>query len=101
GGGGGAAGTDIGRRDVPATAQALAAAGIDPVLARVYAARGVASAAELETDLARLPSYTQLKGIDGAAARLAGAIAQRERIVVVASYDAYGSDACAVAVRGL
>jgi single-stranded-DNA-specific exonuclease len=92
---------DIVRREVPATAQTLAAAGIDPVLARVYAARGVATADELETDLARLPSYTQLKGVDGAAARLGDAIARRERIVIVADYDADGATACAVAVRGL
>ena len=42
-----------------------------------------------------------MKGIDAAAARLADAIARRERIVIVADYDADGATACAVAVRGL
>ena len=92
---------DIVRRDVPAAAEALAAAGVDPVLARVYAARGVTTATELETDLASLPSFSLLKGIDAAATRLADAIAARERIIVVADYDADGATACAVAVRGL
>jgi len=92
---------DIVRREVPATADALAASGIDPVLARVFAARGIESAAELDTDLVRLPSFALLKGIDAAAGRLAAAIAARERIVVVADYDADGATACAVAVRGL
>jgi len=92
---------DIVRREVPAAAEALAAAGVDPVLARVYAARGVTTATELETDLARLPSFSLLKGIDAAATRLADAIATRERIIVVADYDADGATACAVAVRGL
>ncbi len=92
---------DIVRRDVPLAARTLAASGIDPVLARVFAARGIASSAELDTDLVRLPSFALLKGIEGAAARLADAIAARERIVVVADYDADGATACAVAVRGL
>ena len=43
---------DIVRRDVPGAAGALAAAGVHPVLARVFAARGVASRDELDADLA-------------------------------------------------
>ena len=92
---------EIVRRDVPESAAVLVAAGIHPVLARVYAARGVGGADELDTDLARLPPFSQLKGIDAAAARLADAIARGERILVIADYDADGATACAVAVRGL
>ena len=92
---------DIVRRRVPDTARALTAAGLHPVLARVFASRGVASAVDLPGDLKTLPSYTAMKGIDAAAARLADAIAARERIVIVADYDADGATACAVAVRGL
>ena len=66
---------DIVRRAVPAAADALAAAGVHPVLARVFAARGVTTADELDTDLARLPSFATMKGIDAAATRLADAIA--------------------------
>jgi single-stranded-DNA-specific exonuclease len=92
---------DIVRRPVPEAAQVLVAAGVHPVLARVLASRGVASTADLCSDLATLPAFATMKGIDAAAARLADAIAARERIVIVADYDADGATACAVGVRGL
>ena len=92
---------DIVRRNVPAAAATLAASGIHPVLARVFAARGVTTTDDLDIGLARLPSWSLLMGVDAAAARLADAIASRERILVVADYDADGATACAVAVRGL
>jgi single-stranded-DNA-specific exonuclease len=92
---------DIVRRPIPATAATLAAAGVPPVLARIFAARGVVAPDELATDLSGLPSHTTMKGIGAAAARLADAIQRRERIVIVADYDADGATACAVAVRGL
>jgi single-stranded-DNA-specific exonuclease len=92
---------DIVRRPVPEAARALAARGMHPVLARVLAARGVASATDLPGDLATLPPFATMKGIDAAATRLADAIAARERIVIVADYDADGATACAVGVRGL
>jgi single-stranded-DNA-specific exonuclease len=92
---------DIVRRPVPEIAAALAASGIAPVLARIFAARGVRSAAELDLELGKLPSWKALKGIDAAAARLAAAIERRERLLIVADYDADGATACAVGVRGL
>ena len=92
---------DIVRRPVPDAARALAASGMHPVLARVLASRGVASAADLPGELATLPSFATMKDIDAAAARLADAIAAHERIVIVADYDADGATACAVGVRGL
>ncbi len=92
---------EIVRRTVPESARLLVSAGVHPVLARVFAARGVATASELDRDLATLPGFATMKGIDAAAARLADAIARREKIVVVADYDADGATACAVAMRGL
>src|SRR6266545_5581494 len=92
---------EIIRRPVPGAAASLAIAGVHPVLARLYAARGIASADELDLDLAQLPPFTMLKGIDDAATRLADAVQARERIVIVADYDADGATACAVGVRGL
>ncbi len=92
---------DIVRRVVPEAAHALAAAGVHPVLARVFAARGIAAASDLDASLATLPSFATMKGIDAAAVRLADAIAKRERIVIVADYDADGATACAVGMRGL
>lgn len=89
------------RRAVPAEAAALAASGIDHVFARIYAARGVRSPSELDYGLAALPPFSALANVDYAARRLERAIAGRERIVIVADYDADGATACAVAVRGL
>ncbi len=82
---------DIVRRIIPEWAATLAAAGIAPVLARIYAARGVCSAAELELDFAGLPTWSELKGIDAAAARLVRAIDRGERVLIVADYDADGA----------
>jgi single-stranded-DNA-specific exonuclease len=92
---------EIVRRAVPDAARTLAAAGVHPVLARVFASRGVESRSELDADLATLPAFATMKGIEAAAARLADAIAAGERIVIVADYDADGATACAVGVRGL
>jgi len=89
------------RRAVPAESAALAAGGVDAVFARIYAARGVRSPSELDYGLAALPPFSALANVDTAAQRLEQAIVGRERIVVVADYDADGATACAVGVRGL
>jgi single-stranded-DNA-specific exonuclease len=82
-------------------AQNLAAAGLSPLLARVFAARGIASAAQLETELLRLLPFTELKNASPMAALLADAIAAGKKMLVVADYDCDGATACAVALRGL
>ena len=92
---------EIVRRTVPPSAHVLTAAGIPPVLARIYAARGIAGVAELDHRLAALPSFATLKNIDLAAQRLCRAIAASEKIVIVADYDADGATACAIGLRGL
>ncbi|WP_027995633.1 single-stranded-DNA-specific exonuclease RecJ [Simplicispira psychrophila] len=89
-------------RDIPPRAAwALEQAGVHPLLAQLYAARGVGSAAELDDGLARLLPPTGLHGIQTAAALLADAIAQDQHLCIVADYDCDGATACAVAVRGL
>jgi single-stranded-DNA-specific exonuclease len=89
------------RREPIAPTAPLQAAGWPPVLARIYAARGVRDAAELDHSLAALPSFAAFANIDAAAERLARAIAARERVVIIADYDADGATACAVGVLGL
>ncbi|CAG1001232.1 Single-stranded-DNA-specific exonuclease RecJ [Burkholderiales bacterium] len=89
------------RRTVPASAATLAAAGVDPVLARLFASRGVRDAADLDLSLAGLPAPSLMKGAGEAADRLVRAIDARERIVIVADYDADGATACAIGVRAL
>ncbi|HVL09474.1 MAG TPA: DHH family phosphoesterase, partial [Burkholderiaceae bacterium] len=94
--------TRITTRPHPAdTADLLAGHGLHPVLARIYAARGVTGPDELSTDLPQLLSPGQLKGIAEAATYLADAIAARKRFLIVADYDCDGATACAVGLRGL
>jgi len=89
-------------RDAPPRAcHALEAAGVHPLLARLYAARGVRSIDELSDDLAQLLPPSTLKGAVEAAALLDDTIAAGRRICVVADYDCDGATACAVALRGL
>ena len=89
-------------RDVPPRAVwALEQAGVHPLLARLYAARGVTAKAELEDGLALLLPPSSMKGLDIAAALLADAIGTDKRLCIVADYDCDGATACAVAMRGL
>ncbi|QKE62357.1 single-stranded-DNA-specific exonuclease RecJ [Aquipseudomonas campi] len=74
---------------------------LPPLLTRLYAARGVQSAAELDKGLARLIPYQQLKGIDGAVELLVLALQQRQRILIVGDFDADGATASSVGVLGL
>ncbi|MDH6151024.1 MULTISPECIES: single-stranded-DNA-specific exonuclease RecJ [Paraburkholderia] len=85
----------------PVDAEVLTRCGLHPVLARLYASRGVCLPEDVETGLARLVPPAELKGCDAAAALLADALQQQRRMLVVADYDCDGATACAVAVRGL
>ena len=89
-------------RDVPPrTAWALEQAGVHPLLARLFAARGVKSADELDDALGKLLPPAGLRGAADAAILLADAISAGSRICVVADYDCDGATACAVMLRGL
>ena len=89
-------------RDIPPRAAwALEQAGIHPLLARLYAARGVLGKDELDDALARLLPPSGMKGTQEAAVLLADAIAADRKLCIVADYDCDGATACAVAVRGL
>jgi single-stranded-DNA-specific exonuclease len=86
------------RRPVPAVSLPAA---LDPVVARIYAARGVASAADLELGLEQLLPVGSLDGVEAAAELLAGHVARGARILIVGDYDADGATASALMVRGL
>jgi single-stranded-DNA-specific exonuclease len=89
-------------RDMPPRSiWALEQAGVHPLLARLYAARGIQDAATLDASLAQLLPPTGLKGIEAAAVLLADAMAGNKKLCVVADYDCDGATACAVALRGL
>ncbi|MFN3570760.1 MAG: single-stranded-DNA-specific exonuclease RecJ [Polaromonas sp.] len=89
------------REAPPRSVWALEQAGVHPLLAQLYAARGVRNADELDDGLARLLPPATLKGSQEAAVLLADAIAGNKKICVVADYDCDGATACAVALRGL
>ena len=89
-------------RDIPPrSVWALEQAGVHPLLARLFAARGVLGKEELDDGLARLLPPDTLFGTRAAAVLLADAIRDGKRLCVVADYDCDGATACAVAVRGL
>ena len=90
------------QRSVPADAAALlSAAGCHPLLARVYAARGVADPSELDDAFERLHRPDTMLNLAQMARLLADAIAARARLAIVADYDADGATACAVGMRAL
>ncbi|MCH8180576.1 MAG: single-stranded-DNA-specific exonuclease RecJ [Proteobacteria bacterium] len=89
-------------RDVPPrSAWSLEQAGVPPLLARLFAARGIRSADELDDAPARLLPPDALKGCTEAAVLLADALQQGQRICIVADYDCDGATACATGLRGL
>ena len=89
-------------RDVPAAAfESLRASGLHPVLAKIYASRGVRDAAQLDTSLAGLLPFDPLLNCAAMAALLADAIAADKRLLIIADYDADGATACAVGMLGL
>ncbi|MBK7000572.1 MAG: single-stranded-DNA-specific exonuclease RecJ [Rhodoferax sp.] len=89
-------------RDIPPrSVWVLEQTGIHPLLARLYAARGVKGVEELDDSLAKLLPPSSMLGLDRAACLLADAIKDARRLCVVADYDCDGATACAVALRGL
>ncbi len=89
-------------RSFPADAQQqLVGSGFTPLLARIFAARGISQTTQLDTGLGLLLPFTQMKNCQTMARLLADAIAARKNILIVADYDADGATACAIAMRGL
>lgn len=94
--------TRIVARSVPMRAHLmLEQGGIHPLLARLYAARGIKSSEELDTSLAKLIPPAQMRGALEAGTLLADSIAAQQRIIIVADYDCDGATACALGLRGL
>ena len=79
----------------------LQESGIHTLLARLWAARGVASSEQTRLSWADLINPAELNQAGTAAAILADAIAARKKLLIIADYDCDGATACAVALRGL
>lgn len=89
----------IERRSVPAV-PLLEEASLHPVLRRIYAARGVQRASELDLRLSGLLA-PELGGLQAALDLLARARSERQSILIVGDFDADGATGTAVALRGL
>lgn len=87
------------RRAAPGAPSAPGLAGLNPVLAGLYAARGITDTAQLDYSLKHLAPVGTLGGIPAALELL---IAQQQRrIVVIGDFDADGATSSALVVRCL
>ena len=91
----------ISRGFSPRAFDTLTGYGIHPVLARVYAARGIEEPAQLDVDWSRLAPFEGLKNVCQMARFIAEAITARKRLLIIADYDSDGATACAVGIRAL
>lgn len=89
------------RRVAPRAQWQLEQQGVPPLLARIYAGRGIVERQDLDYQLAALLPPQRLTHADRAATLLADAIARQARILIVADYDCDGATACAVGMRAL
>ena len=87
------------RRTLPDPAIVAGLDNLDPVLARLYAARGVATEAELDLALKRLAPVGTLEGVESAVAVLMRC--RRRRIVVIGDFDVDGATSTALVIRCL
>ncbi|GAB2905522.1 single-stranded-DNA-specific exonuclease RecJ [Rheinheimera gaetbuli] len=91
---------NIVRRQLPGVLPDLATS-LHPLLTRLYASRGVSSAAELERGAASLLPFSTLKGIHTAVKLLCEALQQQQQLVIVGDFDADGATSTAVLLSGL
>lgn len=90
----------IRRRPLPDTPP-LASPELHPLLARIYAARGLQSAQELDLSLEQLLAPTTLLNAGRAGTLLADALEHDRSILVVGDFDADGATSTALAVSAL
>ena len=89
------------RSSAPRTVWQLEQQGLHPLLARLYAARGVTDKAELDYELKSLIPPAALTNTDQAAHILADAIEAEARMLIIGDYDCDGATATAVGMRAL
>lgn len=89
------------RRAKAEDVQALIHGGAHPLLARLWAARGLNEPSQAQEGWAAMIPPGQLSQAEDAACILADAIERGLRMLIVADYDCDGATACAVGIRGL
>ncbi len=94
--------TVIRQRQVPeSAAKSLQNGGMSPLMARLFAARGIAGISQIAANLSGLLPPHTLTNNQKMAKLLADAIQANKKLLVVGDYDADGATATAVAVKGL
>ena len=72
-----------------------------PLLHRLYAARDVTNAAELDYGLTKLLSHHSLLGIESAVSCLTTALQEQKRVLIVGDFDVDGATSTTVAILAL
>ena len=85
----------------PSGNEQMLPADFHPVLRRAYAARGIASARELDRSLGSLLPMDLLGGLADGVALLARALQQQQQLLIVGDFDCDGATSCALAVLAL
>ena len=74
---------------------------INPVLARIYASRGLHDLNDLGRNLKALLPDGEMRGVDGAVDRLVKAVRLQERVLIVGDFDCDGATSTSVALLAL
>ncbi|MDX1453755.1 MAG: single-stranded-DNA-specific exonuclease RecJ, partial [Oleiphilaceae bacterium] len=88
-------------RRVPQGPGSLSGADVPPFLQRIYLARGIKTAQDLELKLQFLADNGALRGLSDAIALLVSALEQAQHILVVGDFDADGATSTALMISAL
>lgn len=91
----------ISRRSLHQDSTLAPLAGLNPLLQRIYAYRGITDSQQLERGLSAILSPSGLKGMDEAVALLYSKLQHQQKIIVVGDFDADGASSTALTVLGL
>ncbi|WP_171019815.1 single-stranded-DNA-specific exonuclease RecJ [Hydrogenophaga sp. 2FB] len=74
----------------------LKGAGMNPLIAKLYAARGVSTPSDAMGGIESLLPASSMKNVTAMANYLADCVVQRKRVLIISDYDCDGATACAV-----
>jgi single-stranded-DNA-specific exonuclease len=89
------------RRTIADDAVSALAESLHPVLRRVYGARGIRAAADLDLSLERLLPVSSLGGVEAAVDLLLACHRHGSKVLVIGDFDADGATSTALVVRQL
>jgi single-stranded-DNA-specific exonuclease len=79
-------------------ASRLRAAGVDPLLSRLYASRGIKDIKDINAGYDKLLPTDSMKNVRATASYLADCLTSQRRVLIVSDYDCDGATACSVLV---